>query len=344
MIEPISPYLLTNRNCPAYWLIDNLWMPLAGSHLTGNDFTLMEQVCGTGIGGPQTHMHPMDEGMYILEGHATFQVGGERVEAGPEMFLSIPRYTEHSFTIDQPDTRVLNFYTPGGFENFITNLAIPAAERKAPKPGSTPMPPRWMAEETSREFGQIPAQDFFGRDSGLALPLADPPNEENSRTKPSAVNPSRPYGIHIEQASSYWYAGALWTVLAAGEQNGGAYSLLECRYASGGGPELHSHRQAEAWYVREGQLTVVAAAQRWTAEAGAFIYIPAQCTHAFRVESSEARLLNWFLPGGPERLIMDFGTPASARTPPPAGTKMLGTDDQHQALRERLGITRIEVI
>ena len=91
-------------------------------------------------------------------------------------------------------------------------------------------------------------------------------------------------------------------------------------------------------------LTVVAGAQRWTAEAGAFVYIPAQCTHAFRVESSEARLLNWFLPGGPERLVTNFGTSAAVRTPPPTGTKMLGKTEQQQALSERLGITRIEVL
>jgi len=108
-----KPYMLTNQNSTAFWLLDNLWMPLATSHHTQDNFSLMEQVCGTGIGGPQTHMHPTDEGMYILEGHVTFQVGGQEMKAGPETFASIPRYTEHSFTIDKPGTRRLNFYTPG---------------------------------------------------------------------------------------------------------------------------------------------------------------------------------------------------------------------------------------
>ena len=81
MNEPISPYVLTNENSPAFWLIDNLWMPLAGSFLTNGNFCLIEQVCGTGIGGPPTHSHPSDEGLYILEGHCTFHAGGETVQA-----------------------------------------------------------------------------------------------------------------------------------------------------------------------------------------------------------------------------------------------------------------------
>ena len=57
-------------------------------------------------------MHPADEGMYILEGHCTFQAGGETAKAGPGTFVSIPRDTEHSFVVDVAHTRLLNFYTP----------------------------------------------------------------------------------------------------------------------------------------------------------------------------------------------------------------------------------------
>jgi hypothetical protein len=64
--EPAVPYVLTNRNSPAFWLTDNLWMPLAGSFLTNGNFCLIEQVCGVGIGGPCTHAHPSDEGLYVI--------------------------------------------------------------------------------------------------------------------------------------------------------------------------------------------------------------------------------------------------------------------------------------
>lgn len=200
-----KPYMLTNQNSTAFWLIDNLWMPLATAHHTQDNFSLMEQVCGTGIGGPQTHKHPTDEGMYILEGHVTFQVGGKEVKAGPGTFATIPRYTEHSFTIDVPNTRVLNFYTPGGFEMFIMSLAVPAQERRAPKPGTTPMPSRWMAMEASHEFGQIAAP---------TMPIADPPTDKNRGTKPNEENPIKPYAVQLDKAPAYWAEDSVFTLLA----------------------------------------------------------------------------------------------------------------------------------
>jgi hypothetical protein len=67
--------------------------------------------------------------------------------------------------VDEPNSRLLNFYAPAGFEMLLMSLATPATERKLPAPDAVPMPPRWMVEECSREFGQIPI---------LGLPFATP--------------------------------------------------------------------------------------------------------------------------------------------------------------------------
>ena len=292
-----KPYMLTNQNSTAFWLIDNLWMPLATSHHTQDAFSLMEQVCGTGIGGPQTHMHPTDEGMFILDGHVTFQVGGQELKAGPGTFASIPKYTEHSFTIDVAETRVLNFYVPGGFEMFIMSLAVPAQKRKSPQPGTSPMPPRWMAMEASHEFGQI---------AGRSMPIADPPTDEDRATKPSERNPIRPYGVGLEDAPPLWVKGSLFSVLATSEQTGGSYSLLHKRCPRSSGPGVHTHEQDEGLYVVEGELTVTAGEVSYAAHPGAFVYLPAGTDHSWCVNSQEARLLNWYLPGAPERMEENF--------------------------------------
>jgi quercetin dioxygenase-like cupin family protein len=329
MNEPISPYVLTNKNSPAFWLIDNLWMPLAGSFLTNGNFCLIEQICGTGIGGPPTHSHPFDEGLYVLEGHCTFHAGGETVEAGAGTLVSIPRYVEHSFTVDRPHSRLLNFYTPGGFEMLLMSLATPAAERKPPNPGSVPMPPRWMVEECSPEFGQIP---------GTSLPFADPPTEDNMITNPSAVNPRKPFGIEVKAAPAYWSQGILWTILATAEQTGGSYSLIEELCPKDAGPPPHTHEQDEVIYLIEGELTMILGGERINAKAGTLAYIPSGCVHSFRIDSEEARLLNFYLPGGFERVITDFGTPAKARLIPPAGLKSNGTPEQMKVLFQRVGM------
>lgn len=55
---------------------------------------------------------------------------------------------EHSFTVDVPNSRLLNWYSPGGFEMLLMSIATPATERKPPVPNSLPLPPRWMVEVT----------------------------------------------------------------------------------------------------------------------------------------------------------------------------------------------------
>ncbi len=241
-------------------------MPLAGAFLTSGNFCLIEQVCGTGIGGPPTHGHPSDEGLYVLEGHRTVNAGGKTVKAGQGTLVSVPRLVEYSFTVDAPHSRLLNFYTPDEFEMLLMSLATPAAERKAPVPGSTPMPPRWMVEECSREFGQIPA---------VALPLADPPTRNNIATKQSTVNPGLPYGVNVSDAPAYWSQGILWTILATAEQTGGSYSLMEEFCPKDAGPPPHTHEQDEAIYVIDGELTMIAGGETLSAKAGALAYIPA---------------------------------------------------------------------
>jgi quercetin dioxygenase-like cupin family protein len=331
MNEPIPPYVLTNENSPAFWLIGNLWMPLAGSLLTGGNFCFLEQLCAAG-GGPGTHAHPSDEGLYVVEGHCTFHAGGETVEAGPGTFVSVPRYVEHSFTVDEPNSRLLNFYAPAGFEMLLMSLATPATERKLPAPDAVPMPPRWMVEECSREFGQIPI---------LGLPFADPPTKDNMTTRPSQLNPIKPYGIEVKNAPAYWMQDILWTVFATSEQTGGSYALMEEWCPKHSGPPPHTHEQDEALYLLQGEITLVAGEQKISAKAGSLIYLPAHCVHTFRVDTPEARLLNFYLPGGFERSITEFGTPASSRTLPPSGLVTPGTPEQLKALFKRIGMTPV---
>lgn len=332
MNEPISPYVLTNQNSPAFWLIDNLWMPLAGSALTNGNFCFIEQICGIGIGGPPTHAHPSDEGLYILEGQCTFNAGGNTVKAGSGTFISIPRLIEHSFTVDLPNSRLLNWYSPGGFEMLLMSIATPAAERKPPVPNSLPLPPRWMVEECSREFGQIPV---------LGLPFADPPAKDNMATRASEVNPVKPYSVEAKNAPAFWSQGILWTILATADQTGGSYSLIEELCSEHSGPPPHTHEQDEVLYIIEGEVTLIAGAQRVTATAGSLAYIPAHCVHSFRVDVNETRLLNFYLPGGFERVITESALPADARTLPPPEIRESATPEKMQALFRRVGMSTV---
>ena len=47
--------------------------------------------------GPGLHQHPYEEVFIMQEGHATFTVGDEKIEAGPGDILIAPANTPHGF-------------------------------------------------------------------------------------------------------------------------------------------------------------------------------------------------------------------------------------------------------
>jgi mannose-6-phosphate isomerase-like protein (cupin superfamily) len=52
--------------------------------------------------GPRLHKHPYDETWVVVDGHLTFQVGAERLDAGPGDIVIISPETPHKFTNNGP--------------------------------------------------------------------------------------------------------------------------------------------------------------------------------------------------------------------------------------------------
>ncbi len=77
-------------------------------------------------------------------------------------------------------------------------------------------------------------------------------------TEPRKVTPGggTPYTRRAGRGSSMWYMGCLFTVLAASEDTGGRFGLLEMAVPKGREPSRHLHRHDdEGFYVLEGRLT-----------------------------------------------------------------------------------------
>jgi len=81
--------------------------------------------------------------------------------------------------------------------------------------------------------------------------------------------------------------------LAAGEQTGGAFCLVDERAGRGESVPLHRHRNdMESFYVLEGEISLYIEDQPGVrAAAGSFAHIPGGTVHGFRVESEKARYL-----------------------------------------------------
>ena len=97
----------------------------------------------------------------------------------------------------------------------------------------------------------------------------------------------------------------------------GAYSLYEETFPPGApGPAVHiHHEQEEAFYVLEGELTLLLGDQLLTARAGTFVLVPAGWRHGFANRSKEVvRVANIHSPRGFERVFEKMGelsTPGS---------------------------------
>ena len=129
------PIVTAADEAPGYWSRDALWSVLLSGEATVGQFTLLEQLMPEG-NGPPPHVHErFAEGFYVLQGAVDFTLRDEMVRAQQGAALWIPPGTPHGFTVASETARVLNFYTPGGFDDRLPYLANAATTRTLPPEG-----------------------------------------------------------------------------------------------------------------------------------------------------------------------------------------------------------------
>lgn len=302
--RPLRPYVLNRDTAPAFWGLGLLWLPMATGVQTNNRLTLIQQEFEAGP-GPAAHYHPYDEGFYIMEGEFAFQAGGEAFRAGPGTLVHIPRLTQHSFMVEAP-ARILNFYPSSGFELIMMGMARLAPERRVPTWAETPPPPREQLEVLFRLFGHIDAPHVTG----------GPPTPAEYVTYPPAWSPAAPYRTTAAQSPTYAALGSHWTLLAGSAHTTGSYALFEQVLPAVGATPLHRHAEAEALYVLTGTLRLVLDELVLEAPAGTFAFIPPGTAHSLTAIAGEARFLDFYLPGGFERGIVEWGQQAGQADAP----------------------------
>lgn len=126
------------------------------------------------------------------------------------------------------------------------------------------------------------------------------------------------------EGKAYWVMGDLYTILASGEDTGGAFSLIHAVVPPGGGPPPHIHRREdEAFYVLDGDLTFTADGSSFTAGVGSWITLPKGSLHFFRNTGTKAAtMLIAVTPSGLDRFFAEVGTAVKDRAAPaPAVTQ-----------------------
>jgi quercetin dioxygenase-like cupin family protein len=94
---------------------------------TNGAFGLVENLLPPGFASPY-HTHRLeDEAFYVLEGEMAFVCDGQWTQAKAGTYLFGPRNVPHGFKVlgDKP-ARLLLLCAPGGFEQFVLDMAEPA--------------------------------------------------------------------------------------------------------------------------------------------------------------------------------------------------------------------------
>ena len=85
---------------------------------------------------------------------------------------------------------------------------------------------------------------------------------------------------------------------------GGRYTILEQSIAPMCGPPLHIHQQDEIFEILEGTMTFVSGDERFEADTGSIVVIPAQTPHTWANLTDEQTLMRViFSPGGLETMF-----------------------------------------
>ena len=101
---------------------------------TAGSYCFMDELFPHGPAVPPHRHEAADEIFYLIDGEATFFVGDppRTLKATAGSLVFIQRQTPHSFEIDSPTARLLNAYTPAGFEHTMPPVSRVATKRALP--------------------------------------------------------------------------------------------------------------------------------------------------------------------------------------------------------------------
>ncbi len=108
----------------------------ATAETTGGAFSMSEATFPAGMAGPPPHAHGhTTDTFYVLEGTLHMMVGDREIDAPAGSYILVPPGVVHTFAnISDEPVRFLNINAPGGWENYLRDLAD--AMRSGTMPGS----------------------------------------------------------------------------------------------------------------------------------------------------------------------------------------------------------------
>ena len=137
----LSPMVTLAGEGEALWWFGSLAEIKVTAEQTGGLLSIVEVTEPPNAAAPLHVHHREDEGFWILEGDATFEVGETTIEMRAGDFAFGPRGIPHRYTVGADGCRMLFILTPGGFEGLVRELSAPAGQRTLPP--TTAAEPDW---------------------------------------------------------------------------------------------------------------------------------------------------------------------------------------------------------
>jgi mannose-6-phosphate isomerase-like protein (cupin superfamily) len=129
-----APLALKAGEGEARWFFGTLATIKLTAAQTRGEMTVLEVLAPAGLSAPLHVHYAEDETFWILEGEVSFEVGEERIVAGPGDCVFGPRDIPHRFDVGDRPARMIWILTPGGFDEFVLAASEPAEELAPPPP------------------------------------------------------------------------------------------------------------------------------------------------------------------------------------------------------------------
>lgn len=128
----------------------------------------------------------------------------------------------------------------------------------------------------------------------------------------------KPVAVASDEGEARWWFAALAVIKATATDTGGQMCIVEMTEPPGFEGPLHvHHREDEAFWILEGDVTLQIGDQIIEAHAGDYAFGPRDIPHRYTVGAAGCRMLFICTPGGFEGLVRDMSEPAASRTLPP---------------------------
>jgi quercetin dioxygenase-like cupin family protein len=146
-----------------------------------------------------------------------------------------------------------------------------------------------------------------GLNAGVGSSFYFPEARERAASPAAQASSIQPFIVHSDDGKTVKIRASSFRFIATDQNTGGAMGITESVIRHGSEPPRHiHHRQAEAFYILEGQMLFQAAGQTFSAGKGDFIFLPRGVAHAYRVTGNgTARVLIFSAPPGLELFFAD---------------------------------------